>query len=175
VAAGWHPGKRQWRSLEDLIALTRAPAGRAWLLACRLRAYAPEDYLARWRRYFADRLGLSCVPGDGDEGAPRPAAGAGGPAVESAADLGLWMRRAGLTDRQLADRLGRSRSLVSAYRSGRRRWSAAFQSRVAAVIVAWGGGQAPEGPGEGSRSHVDSPRGNQKLTLNPAEGTEHSP
>jgi hypothetical protein len=163
VVAAWHPGKKEWRPLEDLLVMARGRAGRAWLGRCLLRVFAPEDYLARWRSCFAARLGLSCIPGDGDEGGPRPAAGSGGPAVESAADLDLWMRRAGVTDRQLAARLGRSRSLVSAYRSGRRPWSAAFQDRVAAVVAAWGGGQAPEAP----------PRV-PELTLHPVEGTQNS-
>src|SRR5262249_19826108 len=137
VVAAWHPGQRQWHCLEDLLVMARGPAGRAWLGRCQLRVFAPEDYLARWRRCFADRLGLSCIPGEGDEGGPRPAAGSGGPAVESAADLDLWMRRTRVTDRQLAARLGKSRSLVSGYRSGRRPWSAAFQAQVAAVVAAW--------------------------------------
>jgi hypothetical protein len=154
--------------------MARGRAGRAWLGRCQLRVFAEEGYLGRWRGYFADRLGFSFIPGDGDEGGPRPAAGSAGPAVESAADLDLWMRRTGVTDRQLAARVGRSRSLVSAYRSGRRRWSAAFQCQVAAVVAAWGGGEASEGPGGGSPTHVESPQGNPQLTLNPQEGTECS-
>jgi hypothetical protein len=135
VAAGWHPDRRQWRSLDDLIALAGTPAGRAWLAACRLRVFTREDYLARWRRHFADKLGFSHIPGGGDENEAGPPGQAAGEVVRSAADLTCWMRRRGLTDRALAARLGVSASLVSRFRSGRRKWTAAFQARVAEVIA----------------------------------------
>jgi hypothetical protein len=137
VAAGWHMKKRRWYDLDDMIGMTKTPASRSWLNGCKLRVYGPADYLIRWRRYFADRLGFSVIPGGGDEGEPVPAADdAGGTKIESATDLDCWMRRAGMTDQQLADRMGRSRSLVSAYRFERRRWSKTFQDQVAAVLAA---------------------------------------
>jgi hypothetical protein len=147
VAAGWHPRKRQWRCLDDLIQLTRTPARRAWLNACVLRVYAPEDYPVRWRQYFAKQLGFSFIPGGEDEGeqAPRPAVGAAD--VASAADLGVWMGQVAMTDEQLAGRLGVSRSLVSGYRSGRRPWSRRFQNRVTVAIAAYHAEQGRTGHG----------------------------
>jgi hypothetical protein len=136
VAAGWNARKRQWRSLADMIALTRTPAGRTWLNSCRLRVFTPEDYLTRWRAYFADRLGFSVIPGDGGEGDTAPPTDARSTAVESAEDLDLWMRRQGMTTKELAEAVGLSRRLVSAYRSGRRPWSRAFKASVARVLAA---------------------------------------
>jgi hypothetical protein len=146
VAGGWHPVEKKWRPLSELLALTRTPAGRAWLDACKLRLYAPEDYLLRWRGYFSDRLGLTHVPGGSDEGEPACGPDGGVPAVrvESAADLACWMARVGLTDRQLADRLEVSRSYVSGQRSGRRPWSKRFEAKVAAVVAGYEG----QPPGE---------------------------
>jgi hypothetical protein len=136
TVAAWHPAKRQWHCLSELIDLTRTPAGQAWLRNCRLRVYTEEDYLVRWRRYFADRLGFSVIPGVGDEADPVPPPTAEAVTIESAEDLGLWMRRAGLTDQQLSLRLGVSRSYVSRQRSGHKPWSKQFQARVAALINA---------------------------------------
>jgi hypothetical protein len=147
VAGGWHAQRREWRSLEDLIRLTGTPAGRTWLNECKLRVYAPEDYLLRWRNYFAERLGLTHIPGDAAEGesAPRPHAEVQVTRIESAADLTCWMSRVGLTDQRLADLLGLSRSYVSGQRSGRQPWSKQFQAKVAAVVAGFEGRQ----PGEG--------------------------
>ena len=117
--------------------LERTPAGRAWLGACKLRVYTRDDYLLRWRRYFADCLGFSYVPGDGDEGEPPPPRQQNnGPAIASAIDLDLWKGRAGLTDRQLAEMLEVSQSYVSRVRSGRVPWSKKFAAKVAAKIGA---------------------------------------
>jgi hypothetical protein len=119
-----------------MVELTRTPAGQAWLSGCRLRVYTDEDYLVRWRRYFADRLGFSVIPGDGDEAEPVTPPAADRVTIESAEDLDLWMRKTGLRDQQLAQRLGVSRSYVSRQRSGHKPWSKRFQARVAAVITA---------------------------------------
>jgi hypothetical protein len=140
VAAGWHRGEKRWRPLEEMINLTRTPAGRAWLNGCSLRVYGPEDYAARWRRYFADRLGLSDIPGGGDE-SPPPAVETS-PDIGSAADFDVWKARAGLTDRQVAEALGLSESYVSRQRAGRRRWSKAFEAQVMAAIA---DGRLPRG------------------------------
>jgi hypothetical protein len=141
VAAAYHPERRQWKPLADLAAMTRTPAGRAWLRGCLLRVYAPEDYLARWRQYFANRLGFSVIPGGDDEdaaAAPVKQVETVGalPIINSALELDALMREAGLTDAALAARLGLSRSYVSGQRSGRRPWSKAFQAGVAALLAA---------------------------------------
>jgi hypothetical protein len=132
VVGAWHPQKRKWHSLENMIVLTRTAAGRKWLDLCRVRIYAPEDYPARWRQYFAQRLGFSCIPGDGDEGTVNGHGGA--ESVTSAADLQCWMRRQGLTDAELAGRMVRSASSIRKYRTGQRAWSPRFEAELAVVV-----------------------------------------
>ncbi|HKB39157.1 MAG TPA: helix-turn-helix transcriptional regulator, partial [Gemmataceae bacterium] len=82
------------------------------------------------------RLGFSVIPGDGGEGDAAPPTDARPTTVESAEDLDLWMRQQGMTTRELAEGVGLSRRLVSAYRSGQRPWSRAFAARVTGVLAA---------------------------------------
>lgn len=58
-AACARAGEQAWRSLGELIQMTRSNAGRAWLRGCTIRIFAPEDYLIRWRRYFLGKLGFT--------------------------------------------------------------------------------------------------------------------
>ena len=70
VVAAWHPGRKEWQSLEALPGLLRSKSGEQWVEAARLRIYTPADYLTRWRTWFADRMGFSMLPAVADE---RPA------------------------------------------------------------------------------------------------------
>jgi hypothetical protein len=143
VVAAYHPAQHQWKPLGDLVAMTRTAAGRGWLRGCQLRVYTREDYLARWRRYFANRLGFSAIPGGGDEDVvpvKDPETAGAVPTIGSALELDAWMRKAKVTDAALAARLGVSRSYVSGLRSGRRPWSKAFQGKLALML-----GGSPKG------------------------------
>lgn len=53
----------QWRSLDQLRQMVKEGRSRTWLKTCSLRIFAPADYLIRWRRWFAERLGFSFIPG----------------------------------------------------------------------------------------------------------------
>jgi hypothetical protein len=138
VAAGWHPDWREWRPVGEMAALTRTPAGRHWLRWCWLRVYTPADYLIRWRAEFARRMGFSFIPGDSDEGDPAGQdvgqSGSMVPSIGSPVELDGWMRARGMTDQELAGRLGVSRSYVSRLRAGRRPWSRSFEERLAGVL-----------------------------------------
>jgi hypothetical protein len=141
VVAAYHAAKHQWMPLAELVAMTRIATGRTWLKGSQLRVYAKEDYLARWRQYFANRLDFSFIPGGGDEdgiAVPVKDVQTAGkvPSINSAPELDTWMRKAKVTDVNLAKRLGVSRSYVSGQRSGRRLWSKAFQAKVKAVLAA---------------------------------------
>ena len=138
--AAWNTRTREWKTLDELAALRGTAPGRRWLDRCVLRIYAPAGYLARWRQYFAGRLGFSSIPG-GQE-APTAAAAAAAPApvtVRTAEELQAWMRREGLTDAALAAALGLHRTAVTRYRRGRRRWRAGFQAKLDAYLA---GGKA---------------------------------
>jgi hypothetical protein len=133
AAAGLDPHSGRWRPLSELVGLTDSGSGRAWLHACHLRVYAPADYLAVWRGYFASKLGFSSIPG-GPEAAPPPPPPVS-PAA-SAADLSLHLRRIGMIQKDLAAALGMSAAEVSYRLSGRRPWTKRFQDRVEAWIQA---------------------------------------
>ncbi|OAI40500.1 hypothetical protein AYO40_00780 [Planctomycetaceae bacterium SCGC AG-212-D15] len=62
VVAGWHDEKNEWKSLAEMQGMVRNREGRRWLRSCLLRIYAPADYLARWRQYFAAQMGLPRFP-----------------------------------------------------------------------------------------------------------------
>ena len=62
VVAGRHRIKGEWLGLTDLLDQTGTVAGRKWLGGCVLRIYTEEDYLLRWRRVIAERMGFSSIP-----------------------------------------------------------------------------------------------------------------
>lgn len=129
VITGWNLRHQEWRLLEDMKGMTRSGAGSAWLETCVLRIYTREDYLLRWRQYFADRLGFAMIP-DSAGSYRKPKQSPGKPSVRSAAELQLWMRIHGVTDKHLADSLGVSRTAVTQYRNGSRPWSERFEERL---------------------------------------------
>ena len=60
----------QWRSLDELRVMVGEARHRQWLKNCSLRIFAPADHLVQWRRWFAERLGFSFIPG-GDWSLPE--------------------------------------------------------------------------------------------------------
>jgi hypothetical protein len=139
TAAGYHPAEGTWKSLEEMRALARTGPGRAWLDRCLLRVYAPADYRARWRQYFADRLGFSSIPGaEAEAAAEAPASPTGGVRVRTPQELAAWMASRGLTDGELAARMTAaglpvSRTTITRYRHGRQ-WRRRFQAKLDAFL-----------------------------------------
>jgi hypothetical protein len=132
VVAGYDSMTKTWEPLAEMVAMTRTAGGLAWLRRCQLRVYTTDDYLARWRQYFAARMGFSTIPGDANESNTSPAPQPAVQKIGSAIELDRWMRRVGVTDAALAQQLGLSRSYVSRQRSGRSTWSKRFGSKVEA-------------------------------------------
>src|SRR5262249_42286947 len=101
-----------------------------------LRVYAPEDYLARWRLYFAQKLGFGSIPGgdgpatDTDTRREAPADGR----IDSAEGLRAWMARRGLNQVQAAEALGIGRVTLNHSLTGPRRWTPKFQSKVNTAV-----------------------------------------
>ena len=128
----------KWRGLDALSDdIGVAPPRR--LAEVLVRVFAPADYPARWRAYFASRLGVSAVPAGLDDVTPAATPAGGGTPVETGEQLARWMRESGWTDATLAARLGVSRSLVYKCRTGRRPLTPAFRVGVAGVAA----GDAP--------------------------------
>ena len=134
---GWNRLDRQWRPLREMLSTCRTTIGRTWLDQCVLRIYATEDYLTRWRRYFAERLGFASIPGgEGENRRPeKKVKKQSRIVIQSASELQGWMTTQGLSDQRLADALGVNRATVSHYRTGYRRWSRKFQEKVALHIA----------------------------------------
>jgi len=135
VAAGWHSEKRQWRSLKEMRAIVNHRDGQRWLDKCLLRVYTPADYLERWRQHFAEQMGFTAIPGGfEEEGAaelPEPKT----TPIRSALDLDNWMKQVGVTDEELANRLGRTKRWVVYQRTGKRPWSKQFQKELGGLLI----------------------------------------
>jgi hypothetical protein len=129
VVAAWHPRKCSWRPLADLLPFTRNAAGRAWLRRCLLRVYTSDDFLVRWRCFFAKQMGFSVIPDTRQEqGVDRES-----PDV-SPLTFFAYLNEEGISCAELATQLGVSRSLVSRHLSGKRLWTPSWQKRISAWL-----------------------------------------
>lgn len=126
TVAAYSSTDHSWKGLDVVRAMT-GQAGDRWLAGCVLRVYSTADFLPRWRRYFADRLGFASLPG-GEE-TPAIVSAPGG--IRSAIELQVWMTENGHTDGSLAAALGVGRTTVNLYRRGTRNWSPRFEARLA--------------------------------------------
>jgi hypothetical protein len=106
--------------------------------ASQLRVYTGADYLERWRRFFAERMGFSSLPDCNREQAEQQ------DIISSPGQLRAYLNRFGISQRQLADELGLAKSLVSLRLSGRRGWTSDWQAKVARWF-AQREGKVPEG------------------------------
>jgi hypothetical protein len=134
VVAAWHPTEGAWRPLAELRPLTRTKAGRAWLKGCLLRVYTRDDFLARWRRWFAARMGFSVIPGIAQEQAAEPER-----PTSSREGFLAYLGREGVSPSELARQLGVSRTQVSYHLSGRRGWTASWRRRLESWVASEGG------------------------------------
>jgi len=129
VTAARHPKTAEWFGLADLLDRTKTAAGRKWLEGCVLRFYTEEDYLLRWRKLIADRMGFATIP-DRDQEQQRVADPASSPV-----QLTAYLRDAGITQKDLARELGVSRPLLSQYLNGKKTWTASWQARLNAWVA----------------------------------------
>lgn len=100
----------QWRSLDQLRQMVKEGRSRTWLKTCSLRIFAPADYLIRWRRWFAERLGFSFIPG-GEWSVSQNAVcqHAQAPTADS---IRTQLKAAGIQSKQLAAQLNWTESRV---------------------------------------------------------------
>lgn len=132
VVTAYCPTDGAWLDLAELKAETRTAAGRKRLAGCLVRLYTAADYLGRWRALFAQKLGFARIPENPDElpGAGPVVLQESPVAIKTARELAAWMRKEGLTDAQLAERLEVSRPCIAQYRTGARTMGKAFLSRL---------------------------------------------
>jgi hypothetical protein len=123
IVCGRHEQRQQWLDLPGLQAQLASQAGRAWLKRCVIRIYTAEDFLVRWRRVLAARMGFAYIPDRGyDE-----------PAKTESQSREYWigyLRQAKISRKELARGLNVSTALVSLYMSGARPWTKKWRERL---------------------------------------------
>lgn len=129
VTVARHARADEWHDLGNIQSMTCSQSGRAKLEQVRIRFLTSADYLARWRHYFANRLGYSRIPGGYDDQPPQESLTVG-PILSSAAAVKRWLRENRISQRDLAARMGCSPAWVSQQLSGSKTWSVNFQQRV---------------------------------------------
>lgn len=117
LVAGAVDTNGRWRSIDELREMVKESRCRSWLKTCSLRIFAPADYSVRWRRWFAERLGFSYIPG-GDWSAPVGASRleTSNPPAEM---IRAQMKAFGIKAKQLASRIVWSESRVSRQLNGK--------------------------------------------------------
>lgn len=121
VVAGFDKWSGRWYNLAELQEL--ASNGQQWdvLNDLVMRLYGPQDYLARWRGHFIEEAGFEMPPQLRLVAAPL-----------SRAEL----RRARLSQGQLAQELGVSAPFVSQILNNKRPWPQGLQERALAIVAA---------------------------------------
>lgn len=123
-----------FRDIEQMVELQRYPAGQRWLSTCKLRIYAPSDYLSRWRCWFANQLGFTFIPGG--ESCLHIDGEAGTVVRDGLSPEGVraWLRTEGLTQKALAEWLGWTPSRLSRQLTGRQPFSAELANQVQSLM-----------------------------------------
>jgi hypothetical protein len=127
LAVGFLKGEQF--DLDQLLALarSRSPEDRRRMTRVQVRFVWPEDYLDRWRSRVVEA-----------GGAGEAAATPGGAAALRAA-----LQRAGITQAELARRLGKGRSFVTKLLSGRKRFPPGLEARAWEAVTGAGVTQVP--------------------------------
>jgi len=120
TVVGRHSGRKKWMDLDEMRGMLSTGYGRELLESCVIRIFAPDDYYLVWRTWFSKRLGFSWIPENADDGTGTDASGnAKRSGIRNAEDIKEYIRREGLTQGDLAERLDCSRERVSRNLSGR--------------------------------------------------------
>ena len=130
LVAARHPRTDEWLSLYDLPDRLRTDSGRKWLEKCLVRIYTEQDYLVRWRRTIADRMGFLAIPDQDQERVftGRP--------WQSAVQLSVYLKAKGVSQVKAASELKVSKSQFSQYMTGKKPWTEGWQGRVRGWVEA---------------------------------------
>lgn len=120
-----HSAEQRWLDLCDLKSKIRTKGGREFLRGCIIRIFAPEDYLTLWRAWFAQKLGFDWIPTSPDDLFNGPEQKT--QRIRNGDELREFLQRNGMTQQQLADRMGTSRERVNRHITGRRNSPQFFQ------------------------------------------------
>ena len=126
----------QWLSLKRLREIVDLPDTLAIMSEIHLRVYGTEDYLDRIRDVLAERAQFS-IPGSDNKEISNE-----GPLLGDAnLDLKVRLRRAGLSQRALADHLGVSASFLSQVLKGKKHWPEGLKRRAEDFVAGNGNGE----------------------------------
>jgi hypothetical protein len=126
IVAGLSPNADEWLGLDKMAQLAQIKAGAEGLQSVHLRVYGPEDYLQRWRRYFAQKGGFTSIPGGEEDEQPLPPWGLN--------DLSTRIRLAGIKQVELARHLGVSQPYVCQLLNNDRPWPEEARERAEAFL-----------------------------------------
>jgi hypothetical protein len=122
VVAGYRAEK--WYDVGRLREIACSAKGVLWLSRLSLRFYAPTCYLQHWRELLAPALMPSDVTGiSGEE------------QQDNGLDVWARMEQAGLRQKDLAARLGKTPGFVSKLRSGKKPWPEDLLKKAEEIIA----------------------------------------
>jgi hypothetical protein len=136
-----------WLTLSQVREIAELSSGLKSLNQIHLRIYGPEDYLERCRCVLAERGGFSAIPGsDSSPILPDTDVLLADPGV----DLRVRLQRVGLSQDDLAQHLGVSKSFISKLLGGKKAWPEGMWQRAEAFVEA-----ATDASGGRDRSSLD--------------------
>jgi hypothetical protein len=121
-----------WLTLDQVREVAGLPNGLNALNQIHLRVYGPEDYLDRGRAVLQEPGGFSTIPGA--DGSPVPPY-ADVLLAEATVDLRVRLRRAGLSQQNLARHLRVSAAFLSAVLNGKKPWPPGMRERAEAFVA----------------------------------------
>jgi Helix-turn-helix len=128
-----------WLTLAQIQEIAEISSGLKELNQIHLRIYGPEDYLDQCRCVLEERGGFSTIPGAQESPYSLDADAL---LADVGVDLRVRLRRSGLSQNDLAERLGVSKSFVSKLLSGKKAWPEGLRERAETIVA----GDAPNLP-----------------------------
>jgi hypothetical protein len=141
TVVGLARGTGEWLDLKRIREIAELPNGLDRLNEIHLRVYGPLDYLERVRELLAERGQFSAIPGASNSKVPA----VGVLLNDADLDLRVRLKRAGLSQDDLARHLGVSKSFVSKLLNGKKAWPEGMWQRAEALF---GGDDVGTGPAE---------------------------
>lgn len=127
TVVGIHPRNGSWYDLSALMNLARTYSTWSTLHQIHLRVYGQEDYLDRIRDFYAKAGQFTEIPGD------QPVQG-DLLSSDDVKDLNTEISATGISQSELATRLGVDPSHISRLLSGEKNWSKALRTRCRAAL-----------------------------------------